>query len=115
MKSVTELNENSRVKHNEFFTILFTLNRRTELTRLVAWATRKRLVGPRRLYEKRLMDEEVRLARYSLQSPTLVKWVQRFHWFNNLILPAPQRNYFGSASHYRIKRLTTRNRKTYSY
>lgn len=55
MKCVTISLPRNNYSRREFFTILYFLNRRTELQRLVAWAKRKRLTGPRRHYEYLLL------------------------------------------------------------
>lgn len=63
----------------EFWAILRSLNRRAELGRLVAWATRKQLPGPREFYQSRLLDEEIRMSRHVIVSPRfVVELVQTF-------------------------------------
>ncbi len=54
-------------------TILWHYNRRGELARLAAWAARKGLVRPLRLYRSRVQDEDVRLAHAHLIHPTLAQ------------------------------------------
>lgn len=84
-----------------FYTIYCALNRRADLERLVAWATRKRRPGPRRLYLSRLRDEEQRLARYGMRSPRLVGWAMAAHRLHALLSPRPRYPARGSAAAYR--------------
>lgn len=97
-----------------FWTVLYCLNRRAELIRLVRWSKRKRLSGPLRCYLTRLQEEEIRLNSYTVRTPHLVKWTLRFHWFNDLILAAPRYPQAGTAAAYRRYNLTSQYKKTYS-
>jgi hypothetical protein len=99
----------------DFWIILYCLNRRAELIRLVDLAKRKRLSGPLRCYQNRLEDEEIRLNFYTLRHPQLTKWTRWFHRFNDLILPPPRYLRQGSAAIYRRNNLTHTDKKTYSY
>jgi hypothetical protein len=90
----------------EFWSILHAMNRQAELVRLVEWAGRKRLAGPRRAYQARLSDEERRVLRYTLNYPRLAAWARRVQRLNRLISPAPRYLARGSAAIYSSKRLT---------
>jgi hypothetical protein len=85
----------------QFYTIFCTLNRQAELERLSAWAARKRLPGPRRLYENRLEDERLRLTRYTLRWPRMVAWAYRAQRLSTLLHPTPRYCRRGSAAAYR--------------
>jgi hypothetical protein len=90
-----------------FWTILRLLNRRAELERLVSWATRKSLPGPRGFYHSRLLDEEVRLSRYTITSPRLVVTLAYLlHNFNRLVFPPRRYMRRGAAAAYSSKNLT---------
>lgn len=77
------------------------LERRTELARLIAWAERKKLTGPRDLYYSRRADEELRLLHYTVRHPRTLAWARRLLWVSALISP-PRRYYLrGAAARYR--------------
>jgi hypothetical protein len=92
----------------EFWAILYALNRRGELERLIRWAARKRLTGPLKCYQHRLDDEDRRIWRYTVQSPRLVAWAHRVHRLNKLINPAPRYLARGSAAGYAYVRYEKR-------
>lgn len=92
----------------EFYSILCTFNRRAELKRLAAWAERKRLPGPRRLYLFRLADEETRLLRHRFRSPRLIAWARLAYWLHGLVNPAPRYPAKGAAAKYRYRQQTAR-------
>lgn len=71
------------------YRLLWLLNRRVELQRLIAWAERKKLAGPKRCYEKRLNEAEEKLLRYSLRFPGPVKLAFLLHRINGWFFPAP--------------------------
>jgi hypothetical protein len=96
----TSLTRRHRAWH-EFWTTLHTLNRRAELERLVRWARRKGLPGPLRLYQSRLEGEEVRLARYAMQGPQLLRWVWLLHRLKSMLFPPPRYLPKGAAAAYR--------------
>ncbi|MBL8156503.1 MAG: hypothetical protein JNM70_20150 [Anaerolineae bacterium] len=83
------------------FAILRSCNRRRELLRLVAWAERKRLRRPARLYRFRLEDEEQRLSRYGLHHPTLCRIAWMIHDLNTLCFPPSASPRRGLAGGYR--------------
>jgi hypothetical protein len=85
-----------------FYTIYCALNRRAELERLVAWATRKRLPGPRRLYRSRLLAEEQRVARYGRRFPRLAAWAAVAHRLYVCLTPRPRHPSRGAAVGYRF-------------
>src|SRR6266536_3422809 len=76
-----------RSTENSFYPILKTFNRRAELYRLVAWAKRKRLAGPLRLYQSRVIDEERRLFRFRLESPRKTTAAYSVHRFAYILFP----------------------------
>lgn len=87
-----------RLACQHFWPLLHTLNRRAELERLVSWATRKCLAGPRKFYRSRLLDEKVRLSRYTITSPRWVVTLANIvHDFNRLLFP-PRRYMHRGAS-----------------
>jgi hypothetical protein len=90
-----------RTNRDAFWAILCTLNRHAELERLVRWAKRKRLPGPLRLYQSRLEGEEMRMARYTMRSPWLARWVWSLHRFKALLFPPPRYLPKGAAAAYR--------------
>jgi hypothetical protein len=89
------------------YSILCAYNRRAELLRLIGWAKRKRLAGPIRLYQHRLLDEEIRLNRYTLRYPSLTRWARFIHRLNIVLFPAPRYYSRGVAASYRYKNLQT--------
>lgn len=95
----------SQFRHNwsRFWTILHTVNRSAELLRLIAWAKRKKLRGPYNCYKRRLAEEEIRLHRYALRSPRLVRSARLVHHFSNLISTVPKYPPKGSAAGYRLQ------------
>ena len=91
-----------------FFSILNVYNRQRELLRLQAWARRKQLAHPERLYRYRLDDEVVRLSRYTVQYPTLTRLAGLVHSLNNLFFPPPRYPRRGSAAGYRRRHSRSR-------
>ena len=83
------------------FRLIFRMmNRRGELKRLVQWAERKRLAGPRRSYQVQLDDAERLLNQYTLRSPGAAKWARRTYQLAQWIVPAPRFPARGSAAAY---------------
>ena len=89
---------------HQFWAILYTFNRHTELGRLMVWADRKQLRGPLRSYVQHRQREEERLAYYATRFPQLMKHARRLHAVGNLISPAPRFSAKGSAASYRNQR-----------
>ncbi len=87
----------------EFWVILRLHNRRAELQRLVRWATRKRLPGPRTCYERHLDDVELRLFRYRVHFPTVTRWARWTHRIKCVLFPPPRYPARGSAAGYSMK------------
>jgi hypothetical protein len=85
----------------ELHRILCTLNRHSELERLVMWAKRKRLLLPLKTYQNRLAEEERRLFRYAVEYPRMVVCARFLHQFNRLISRPPRYPAKGSARAYR--------------
>lgn len=103
---ITELS-NAWLACQYFWPLLHTLNRRAELERLIAWATRKRLTGPREFYRSRLLDEEMRLSRYAITAPRwVVTLAYLLHNFNRLAFPPRRYMRRGAAAPYSSKTLT---------
>lgn len=90
----------------EIYAILVILNRQRELSRLIAWASRKHLRGPRRSYQLRLDDTERTLFRHQVSAPRLTAIARLLLNFNRLIFPTPRYFPKGSASAYRYNSLT---------
>jgi hypothetical protein len=88
-----------------FWAIVHTLNRHTELGRLITWAERKQFRGPLRRYVQRSQQEEERMAFYAIRFPGLLKLAQGLHLVSNLISPAPRYPSKGTAASYRNWRL----------
>ena len=94
-----------RCRWLEFASLQGIFNRRRELMRLSQWASKKRLTGPRRLYQRRLEQEEIRLARVVVRSPGIT----RIAWIINLVghlLCSEPRYHRGVAARYRYCNLT---------
>lgn len=83
------------------YPILQALNRRSELTRLVQWASAKRDTGPLRLYRSRLIDEERRLVRKSFTYPLAYKFARLLFVINRAIARQPRYFQKGSAQSYK--------------
>jgi hypothetical protein len=84
-----------------FCAVYRTLNRKGELERLVQWASRKKLAGPKNAYERKIVEEERRLIRHASQSPRLVRWAHLLRWLSLAIRTTPKYAVRGSASAYR--------------
>ncbi len=82
------------------YRLLWLLNRRAELKRLIVWAKRKKLVGPTRCYEDRLFEVEEKLLRFSLRFRHLVQWAYLVYQINGCLFPAPRYPRRGAASGY---------------
>ena len=110
---------NLQLSLHEFCAIYNILSRRYELERLIEWATRKKLIDPRRLYQSRWADEERRLTRVSWRSPRILCLVRFLFCANQIILPTRHYHAKGSAAKYRSqkisgKRLTDRSKQMYN-
>ena len=92
-----------RRKLQQIYIILCTMNRRAELERLIEWANRKRLAGPRRAYQSRYWDEERRLLHYRVDVPQLVNHARILYRLKCLLAPAPRYYSRGAAAGYRRK------------
>ena len=99
---------------SDFWNILHALNRRAELLRLIQWAEHKRLPGPLRCYQARLIEVETRLTRYAVHSPRLTRRVRWLHRISRVLLPNPRSYRRGTAAGYRRSRLTSISKKAYS-
>lgn len=100
---------NSHYYHWHIFVrILHTMNRRTELKRLIRWAKYKKLEGPLKLYLTRMIEEEEKLLRYRFRHPGIARCARFAHGFGNLISPEPRYRPRGSASHYKYSKSSRR-------
>ena len=93
----------SRLKYRIFVAALHSLNRVDELRRLMAWARRKRLEGPLRLYTSRMVEEECKIMKISSRFPNQVRLARVVHMISILVSPKPRYMPKGSASLYRYK------------
>jgi hypothetical protein len=93
-----------RIALHEFVALYGCVSREADLERLTAWARRKHLADPRRLYESRLADEQARLARYRWRSPGLVEVACWLYTFKQALWPSPRYPKRGSAAKYRYAR-----------
>lgn len=84
----------------EVRTILRLFNRQAELRRLVRWATRKQLAGPRRCYVSHLEDVDQRLFRYRVSSPAVVRWARWAFRLKCLLYRPPRYPGRGAAAGY---------------
>lgn len=96
----------SRFLPQELYSILCSLNRREELYRLIQWAERRNLSAPLRLYQNRLVDEEKRILRYTVNYPRLTSIAYFASGVNRLISGTPRYLPKGSARVYRYGLLT---------
>lgn len=87
--------------YRELSLIVHALKRRDELTRLVAWAKRKRLVQPLRLYQYRLVDEECRIGFCAVRYTHLMIWAYRVFELYKLFVRRPRYYARGAAAMYR--------------
>jgi hypothetical protein len=88
------------------FIILYSFNRCSELQRLSAWASRKRLKHPFLLYQARLSDEYVRLNRYRLRYPLHSQLAYFVHQLRLFFFPPPRYFARGIARFYKREFLT---------
>ncbi len=87
----------------EIRAIIRNLHQQDDLERLVKWAKRKRLKGPRTYYQRLLFDIQDRLLRQRVRFPHLMFWAKLLYNINLLISPAPQYHAKGSAAKYRLR------------
>ena len=88
-------------KWQDFCAVYRLLNRKAELERLVRWAERKGLPGPREAYQCKVEDEERRLLQHTFRSPSLVRRARLLHWFSQAFRATPRSLAKGSAVAYR--------------
>ena len=84
----------------EFEGILGTLQRCSDLRRLIRWAARKRLPGPLACYRRRLQDEEQRLLMHTVRNPGLSAWARGMYWLRGVLIPPPHYYRRGAAAPY---------------
>ena len=99
----------------DFCVVYRSLNRKAELERLVRWAERKGLPGPREAYQRKVGDEERRLLQHTFRSPRLVRRARLLHWFSRLVRTTPRYPAKGSAAAYRNGYCYHRRKGTYSH
>lgn len=92
-----------RQSWREFWAILRLLNRHDELQRLVRWAKRKRLAGPRKCYKSHLEDMERRLFRYRVESPATVRKARCLQLMKRVLFRPPRYPAKGAALGYSRK------------
>lgn len=114
MEQYNNNGERLSINWREFTAVLRTFHRRRDLNHLVIWAQRKCLSRPLRLYQNRLLDEEIRLNRYAIKHPRLIVLADVLHCVHILLSPTPRYYICGSAAKYRLKTLTTGVNQTYS-
>ena len=102
--------QNCRITFREIRAILYCLNRQDELSRLIAWANRKHLHGPRKAYQIKLDDTERRLFHYQVSSPRLIVYARLLHNLKKVLFPPPHSHRKGATSAYRSKSLDTETR-----
>lgn len=90
---------------------LVTLNRMSELKRLIAWAEKKGLTEVRNAYQKKLMEDERKLFRHRVCSPRHAAWARRLHLLNTIISPTPRYPTKGAAAIYSSKKLRSLSRQ----
>jgi hypothetical protein len=93
----------SKLEYKMFVAALHSLNRRTELRRLMVWARHKRLDGPLNLYTSRMVEEERKLMKIGFHFPKQMRWARLVHAISNLVSPRQRYMPRGSASTYRYK------------
>lgn len=91
----------ARLRLRDFCAVYRLLNRRAELERLIRWAARKRLKGPRLFYERRKQDTEQRLWRYTMRVPQLARYARWLHLLYRLLFPPVRYPRKGAAGGYR--------------
>lgn len=80
--------------------ILYLMNRQEELQRLVKWAVRKELSGPRKCYEGHIENVERKLLRSRVETPRAALWAQRAHALKRLLINRPRYPRRGAATEY---------------
>lgn len=83
-----------------FRSIWSVLEHQHNLTNLIQWAKRKRLTSPRKLYEWKLQEVEVRLCNYRLRDPqklVMCEWLYAAYQ----MITEPSYYKKGSAARYR--------------
>ncbi|HMN11389.1 MAG TPA: hypothetical protein PKD55_03570 [Bellilinea sp.] len=88
--------------------LLWLLNRRAELKRLVGWATRRHLTGPHRYYQQHLDDVERKLLRCQLECPGIMRWARWVHFVNRVLFRPPRYPARGSAAGYAARKHLSR-------
>jgi len=83
-----------------FWSIVRAYERRNDLVRLTCWAQRKRLPGPLRCYQNRLVDEEARLFRHQLQRPDAALVARCVYHLERFFVPRSRRHRRGAAARY---------------
>ncbi len=84
-----------------FWGALAAYNRGRELKYLLRWASSKGYLQPLRLYRLRLQDEEIRIHRYALLHPRVVRMAYLVHILNTLLFPRQRDFRRGAASYYK--------------
>jgi hypothetical protein len=88
----------------DFWAISGTLERRDDLERLVAWATRKKLAGVKNYYKRLLTDTELLLADRNIRRPKLSFWSIQLYFAYRILFPPPSYYKKGAALRYRLRK-----------
>lgn len=80
--------------------ILYLMNRQEKLQRLVKWAIRKKLTGPRKCYEGHIENVEQKLLRYRVEAPRAASWARRVHVLKRFLVSRPRYPRRGAAAEY---------------
>ena len=83
--------------------ILYVLNRRRELRRLLTWAQGNKLAGPARAYRKGLSNEDIRLSQHAMRHPSAYRIARIIHTVNTVVFPIPFIHRSGAARAYRAR------------
>ncbi len=86
----------------ELSAIYGVLHRQAELERLIAWARRKHLTGPRQFYQFRLAEAERRLMHYQIHSRRLWRLMRFLYAIGQCLCLPPRYHARGSAANYRL-------------
>lgn len=90
----------------QFWWLFHRYARIADLERLIAWARRKRLSGPRNYYQYLLETEHTHLMRYTIREPQLSRWARVVYEVSTVLNPPPRYRARGSAARYRRANLT---------
>jgi len=84
---------------NRFWMIYHLQGQVEDLERLIVWAKRKRLPGPRQHYRHLLTQTEMRLHSHAIRAPRLSRWAYFLCRVKNVLMSPPHHK--GAAAKYR--------------